>query len=83
MAHRSTRAALYGRVSTLDQQTIPMQLRALRHLAEQRGWQVVLEEKEVGSGMRIRPRREALLQQARRGAFDVVLVWKLDRWGGR
>jgi len=44
------RAGLYARVSTLDQQTLPMQMRALRGYALKRGWTVAEECKEVGSG---------------------------------
>jgi predicted site-specific integrase-resolvase len=44
------RAALYARVSTLDQQTLPMQMRALRDYATSRGWTVAMQVKEVGSG---------------------------------
>lgn len=75
------RAALYARVSTSDQQTLPMQLKALRRYAGDRGWQVVSEVREVGSGSKIRPKREEIVRSARRKEIDVVLVWRLDRWG--
>ena len=42
------RAGLYARVSTNDQQTIPMQIRALREYAARRGWTIALQVKEVG-----------------------------------
>ena len=41
------RAGLYARVSTHDQQTLPMQNRALREYAARRGWTVVMQVKEV------------------------------------
>jgi predicted site-specific integrase-resolvase len=44
------RAGLYARVSTNDQQTIPLQIRALREYAARRGWTIALQVKEVGSG---------------------------------
>jgi putative DNA-invertase from lambdoid prophage Rac len=44
------RAGLYARVSTNDQQTLPMQSRALREYAAQRGWTVSLQVREVNSG---------------------------------
>lgn len=75
------RAGLYARVSTHDQQTLPMQLAALRAYARRRGWQAVLEVEEVGSGASERPRRQELLQAARRRALDAIVVWRLDRWG--
>ena len=75
------RAGLYARVSTQDQQTIPLQTRALREYAARRGWTIVLQVKEIGSGASQRERREKLLEAARRRQIDVVLVWRLDRWG--
>jgi putative DNA-invertase from lambdoid prophage Rac len=75
------RAGLYARVSTQDQQTIPMQTRALREYATRRGWTIALQVKEIGSGASQRERREKLLEAARRREIDVVLVWRLDRWG--
>src|SRR6202049_1188766 len=74
------RAGLYPRVSTSDQQTIPLQIRALREYAARRGWTIALQVKEVGSGASQRQLRERLLEAARRREIDVVLVWRLDRW---
>ena len=75
------RAGLYARVSTNDQQTLPMQLRALREYAARRGWSVFSQVKEIGSGAAQRQAREKLIEAARRRDIDVVLVWRLDRWG--
>ena len=75
------RAGLYARVSTHDQQTLPLQIRALREYAAKRGWTIVAQIKEVGSGASQRERRETLLASAIRREIDVVLVWRLDRWG--
>jgi len=75
------RAGLYARVSTQDQQTIPMQTRALREYATRRGWTITVQVREIGSGASQRERREQLLDAARRREIDVVLVWRLDRWG--
>ena len=55
------RVGLYARVSTLDQQTLPLQIRALREYAAKRGWSIVAQIKEVGSGASQRELREALL----------------------
>lgn len=74
------RVGLYARVSTNDQQTIPLQMRALREYAARRGWTIALQIKEVGSGAAERELREKLLDAARRREIDVVLVWRLDRW---
>ncbi len=75
------RAALYARVSTNDQQTLPMQNRALREYVARRGWTIVMQVREVGSGAAHRQARERLMEAARRREIDIVLVWKLDRWG--
>src|SRR5579863_5041101 len=75
------RAGLYARVSTNDQQTLPMQNRAMREYVARRGWTIAMQVKEVGSGAAQRQLREKLLEAARRREIDVVLVWRLDRWG--
>ena len=75
------RAGLYARVSTNDQQTIPLQIRALREYAVRRGWAIALRVREVGSGTSQREGRETVLDAARRRDIDVVLVWRLNRWG--
>ena len=75
------RVGLYARVSTNDQQTIPPQIRALLEYATRPGWTIALQVKEVGSGASQRQLREKLLEAARRREIDMVLVWRLDRWG--
>src|SRR5690349_24176362 len=78
---KSPRAGLYARVSTHDQQTLPMQLTAMRDYARKRGWQIAVEVKDIGSGAALRQKREDLLAAARRREIDLVVVWRLDRWG--
>lgn len=75
------RVGLYARVSTQDQQTIPLQMRGMREYAAARGWTIVLQVKEVGSGASARELRQKLMDAARRREIDIVLVWRLDRWG--
>ena len=75
------RAGLYARISTNDQQTLPMQNQAMREYAARRRWTVALQVREVGSGAARQDGRERLLAAARRREIDVVLVWRLDRWG--
>jgi putative DNA-invertase from lambdoid prophage Rac len=75
------RAGLYARVSTNDQQTLAMQNRAMREYAARRGWTIAVQVREVGSGAAKRQARVKLLEAARRREIDVVLVWRLDRWG--
>jgi putative DNA-invertase from lambdoid prophage Rac len=78
---KMSRAGLYARVSTNDQQTLAMQNRAMREYAARRGWTIVLQVREVNSGAAKREAREKVLEAARRREIDVVLVWHLDRWG--
>lgn len=75
------RVAIYARVSAPGQQTLGLQKRQLRELAERRGWEVVSVVEEVRSGDKRRPRRDELLVAARRREIDAILVWRLDRWG--
>jgi DNA invertase Pin-like site-specific DNA recombinase len=75
------RVGLYARVSTHDQQTLPLQLSAMREHADRRGWAVILTVEDVGSGVRDRPKRDDLIRAARRREIDHILVWRLDRWG--
>ena len=75
------RVGIYARVSTHDQQTLPMQLEKMKEYIEHRDWTLTAEVEEVGSGAKIRPKREELLRRAKRREIDVILVWKLDRFG--
>jgi DNA invertase Pin-like site-specific DNA recombinase len=73
------RAALYMRVSTVDQHP-ETQLHDLRGLAGQRGFQIVNEYTDRISGTKVkRPGLNQLLADAHRGKFDVVMVWACDR----
>src|SRR5487761_2030901 len=58
------RVALYARVSTHDQQTLPLQIRTMREYAAKRNWTIVTQIKEVGSGAAQRELRETLLASA-------------------
>jgi len=73
------RAALYMRVSTVDQHP-ETQLLDLRQMASQRGFEIVAEYTDRISGAKARrPGLDQLMKEARRGRFDVVLVWACDR----
>lgn len=73
------RAVLYMRVSTVDQHP-ESQLQDLRQLATQRGLQIIQEYTDRISGVKARrPGLDQLMQDARRGRFDVLLVWACDR----
>jgi DNA invertase Pin-like site-specific DNA recombinase len=73
------RAALYMRVSTLDQRP-ESQLHDLRQMAAQRGYTIVNEYTDRISGAKARrPGLDQMMSDARRCKFDVVLVWASDR----
>jgi putative DNA-invertase from lambdoid prophage Rac len=78
----SLKVATYSRVSTSDQ-NCQMQVRELREYAARRGWTVAGEYVDTGiSGAKAsRPELDRLMHDASRRAFDVVLVYKLDRFG--
>ncbi len=77
----SSRAALFGRVSTTDQ-TTENQLDELRRYAEARGWSVTEYVDEGVSGAQDkRPALDRLVGAAKRRKIDVVVVWRLDRLG--
>jgi DNA invertase Pin-like site-specific DNA recombinase len=78
------RAALYARCSTHDKGQDPeLQLAPLREYCERRGFGVVDEYVDNGvSGIKnSRPQLDRLLRAARRRQIDLILVWKLDRFG--
>src|SRR6476659_2246288 len=73
------RAALYLRVSTVDQHP-ETQLHDLRQMAAQRGYEIVQEYTDRISGAKARrPGLDQMMADARRGRVDVVLVWACDR----
>ena len=90
MTLRTKRAALYVRVSTTNratrnqavfEQNPEVQELPLRQMAEQRGWTVTQAYSDRMSGSKSdRPGLNALMRDARRGAFDVVVVWRFDRF---
>jgi len=75
------KVGIYARVSTHDQQTLPLQLKAMRQYVKQRQWKLIEQVEEIGSGAKQRPKREELMKAARRREVDAIVVWKLDRWG--
>lgn len=75
------KAGIYARVSTHDQHTLDMQIAAIKKYVQAREWSIAIEIAEIGSGAKERSKCDELLNQARRRQIDVIIVWKLDRWG--
>ncbi len=74
-------AAIYARVSTKDQHC-EMQLTELREYVARQGWRPIeYVEKASGKAGSRRPVLAQLLTDARLKKFDVVAVWKIDRFG--
>ena len=79
----TTRVAIYARVSTVNHgQDVSMQTRELRLFAEARGWNVAGEYIDAGvSGAKdSRPELNRLMADAHKRRFDVVCVWRFDRF---
>ncbi|MGC2331652.1 MAG: recombinase family protein [Candidatus Acidiferrales bacterium] len=77
------RAAIYARVSTTGHGQDPqLQTREIREYCERRGWQLAGEYVDAGvSGAKdSRPELNRLIADAHRRRFDVVVVWKFDRF---
>jgi DNA invertase Pin-like site-specific DNA recombinase len=75
------RAALYARVST-EAQTTDNQVLELRDYASRHGWTITeYIDHGVSGAKESRPALDCLMADARRRQFDLVLVWRLDRFG--
>ncbi len=75
------RAAIYARVSTLDQEP-ENQLAELERYVAARGWAArTYVDKGVSGAVEKRPALDELLRDARRRKFDVAVCWRLDRLG--
>lgn len=81
MAVTPVRAAIYGRVSTFDQEP-ENQLQELRRYVEARGWSArEYVDRGVSGAKDRRPALDQLVADAKRRRFDVLVVWRLDRLG--
>ena len=74
------RAAIYTRISTGEQNS-DLQTRELPEFCERRGWQLADTYSDVMTGAKDkRPALDRLMADARRGKFQVVAVWRFDRF---
>jgi len=79
-----TGAAIYARVSTSNNGQDPtMQTRELEEYCQRRGWEVAgcYVDTGISGSKESRPELDRLMADARQRKLDVVLVWKLDRFG--
>ena len=81
LAQTAFRAAIYARVSTLDQEP-QNQLIELRQYITARGWTAVeYVDHGISGAKERRPALDRVIQDARRRRFDVLVCWRLDRLG--
>ena len=81
MAATLTRAAIYARVSTFDQEP-ENQLQELRRYSTARSWQTTeYVDRGVSGAKDSRPALDTLVCDAKRRRFDTLVVWRLDRLG--
>ena len=77
------RAVLYSRVSTLHHGQDPeVQSREIREYCQRRGWPLVGEYVDAGipGAKDRRPQLDRLIADAHKRKFEVVVVWKFDRF---
>lgn len=84
-------AAIYIRVSTSKKAQVPsaaaetyqqnpkVQLEPLKRLCAERDWSPVVYEERISGAAKVRPQFSRMMEDARRGKFAAVLVWKFDR----
>jgi DNA invertase Pin-like site-specific DNA recombinase len=77
-----TKAALYLRVSTMEQTTLNQELE-LKKYCERENFEVYKIYKDEGiSGIKTtRPALDSMLQDMRNKLFEAIIVWKFDRLG--
>src|SRR5262245_3347981 len=77
------RVAIYARVSMAQGQTTENQLLELRRYIEARGWTAYREflDEGVSGSKERRPALDALVADAKRRRFDILVCWRLDRLG--
>ena len=82
-ANSVSRVAIYGRVSTTNHgQDVAVQTRDLEQFSQARGWQLVDSYLDLGiSGSKDkRPQLDRLMADAHKRRFDIVIVWRFDRF---
>ena len=75
------RVAVYVRVSTKDQ-SVDMQVGDLERYSRERGFNIfkIYKDNGISGAKDNRPGLNQLMDDARKRKFDMVLVWRFDRW---
>jgi DNA invertase Pin-like site-specific DNA recombinase len=76
------RAVLYARVSTNNGQDPEVQSREIREYCQRRGWPLVGEyvDQGISGAKERRPQLDRLIADAHKRKFEVIVVWKFDRF---
>ena len=76
------RAVLYARVSTNNGQDPEVQSREIREYCQRRGWPLVGEyvDRGISGAKERRPQLDRLIADAHKRKFEVIVVWKFDRF---
>jgi putative DNA-invertase from lambdoid prophage Rac len=76
------KVAIYARVSTLDQQDLDNQLKPLNDYVNNKKWELVniYTDHASGGSTKKRPQFQLMMKDAFEGKFQIVLVWKIDRF---
>ena len=80
---KAVRTAIYTRVSTVDQ-SVDLQLDALKEVAEKSKWdvrQTIVEKISGAKGRNDRKALDELLKAVTKREIDLVMVWSVDRLG--
>ena len=82
MEREQLKIAIYARVSTKNGQDPEMQIAELREYARNRRWKIAGEyvDKGISGASDSRPELNRLMADASRRRFDVIAVWKFDRF---
>ena len=78
MVNTISKVALYGRVSTVEQDTLNQELRLI-DFAKSKGWSFDVFN-EVQTTRKTRPVKQEMLHRLRNREYDAIVVYKLDRY---
>lgn len=82
MNNKKIKTAIYARVSTIDKgQTLEQQELPLIEYCKSQGWDYEIFKDNASGSKESRPQLDRMMQRMRRGEFQVLLVFRLDRLG--